>query len=235
MTQPQGKSNTPQREPQDPDQDFPVPINEEQRLATLRDLKILDTLADDRFDRLTRLAAAHFKVPVARVSFVDEDRTWFKSCIGLTVPQAPRNISICSRAIMDNQVLVATDLATDPRFWESPLVTGNPYFRFYAGAPITMPGDQRVGSVCLMDYKPHPEFTEDDTKFLADLAELAVHELQLNRHIADRDDLLEVAHADLAIARQAKARFMSIVSHELRTPLNAVLGFGQLIANQKLG
>ncbi len=223
------------RQGQPEDQGFPIPVNEHARLATLRDLAILDTPAEARFDRLTRLAVAHFEVPVARISFVDSDRTWFKSCIGLNVTQAPREISICSQTIMENQVLVSTDLAADPRFCQSPQVTGKPHFRFYAGAPITMPGGQRVGSVCLMDYQPRPDFTEQSISFLADLAELTVHELLLHRQIADRDDQLGVAQQDLAIAQQAKARFMSIVSHELRTPLNAVLGFGQMIAAQKLG
>ncbi len=235
MTRPQPTLKCPQNQPQEAAFDFPVPINEQARLAALHDVGILDTPADERFDRLTRLAVSHFKVPVARISFVDHDRTWFKSCVGLTVSQAPRQISICSQAIMENEVLVATDLAIDPRFRESPQVTGKPHFRFYAGAPITISGGQRVGSVCLMDYQPHPDFSADDVAILADLAELAAHELQLHRQVADRDERLDMAEADLLIAQQAKARFMSIVSHELRTPLNAVLGFGQLIAEQKLG
>lgn len=214
---------------------FPVPMNEPARLAALRELKILDTPSDERFDRLVRLAIEHFKMPVARITFVDEDRTWFKSCVGLTVQEAPRRISICSYAVMDDEVLISTDLANDPRFADSRQVTGKPYFRFYAGAPIILPGGLRVGSICLMDYEPHPDFSDADAAFLKDLSNITVHELELHRELAERDQSLTTAAEDLALAQQAKKRFMAMVNHELRTPLNAILGFGELISEERMG
>ncbi len=214
---------------------YPLPMNEDGRLKSLHNLKILDTLPDNRFDRIVRLASTHFKMPVSRITFVDQDRSWFKACIGLNAQQAPRAISICSHAIMHQSVLVVPDLTSDYRFHNSPQVIGKPHFRFYAGAPIILSDGFRVGSVCLMDYEPHPEFSTADQAFLADLAQIVVHELDLHRQIADRDAQLIAADQEIDIARKAKERFLSIVGHELKTPLNAILGFGQMIAERNLG
>lgn len=214
---------------------FPVPVNEDARLQALHALKILDTVADERFDRIVRLAAAHYEMPVVRITFVDKDRSWFKSRVGLNAQQAPRSMSICSHAIMDNRLLLSTDLAADPRFAASPQVIGKPHFRFYAGAPISLSSGFRVGSLCLMDYVPHPEFGEEQVGFLSDLAEIVVHELELHRQLAERDDQLLAADQELTVAKEAKERFMAIISHELRTPLNGILGLGGLIADTAEG
>ena len=214
---------------------YPLPLNESARLKALNSLEVLDTPPDDRFDRIVRLASAHFKMPVSRITFVDHDRSWFKARIGLNAKQAPRAISICSYAIMNDDVMVVPDLARDHRFESSPQVIGAPHFRFYAGAPIVLSGGFRVGSVCLMDYQPRPDFTTDDQAFLADLAHIVVHELDLHKQIADRDTLLVSADQEIDIAKKAKERFLSIVSHEFKTPLNAILGFGRMIADQALG
>ncbi len=210
---------------------FPIPLNEDARLQALDNLKILDTLPDERFDRIVRLAAAHYEMPVVRITFVDRDRSWFKSRVGLNAQQAPRCMSICSHAIMDKRLLLSTDLAADPRFAASPQVVGKPHFRFYAGAPLSLASGFRVGSLCLMDYVPHPEFGEEQAGFLIDLAEIVVHELELHRQLTERDHQLLAADEELTVAKEAKERFMAIISHELRTPLNGILGLGGIIAD----
>ena len=214
---------------------FPVPPNEAARLDALRSLNILDTEPDERFDRIARLAAAHFRMPVVRITFIDEERSWYKSCIGPKARQTPREMSICSHAIMEQRLLLSHDLAKDPRFAGRPQVRGEPYYRFYAGAPLTLAKGLRVGSLCILDYEPHPEFGAAEAGFLMDLAEVVVHELELHRQLFERDDRLRAADEELVIAKTAKERFMAIVSHELRTPLNGVLGFGELIAKQVMG
>jgi hypothetical protein len=70
-----------------------LPVNETTRLGTLRSLNILDTSAEERFDRLTRLAKRLFGVPIALISLVDADRQWFKSCQGLSATETPRDVS----------------------------------------------------------------------------------------------------------------------------------------------
>ncbi len=214
---------------------YPTPLNEFARLNALHDLRILDTPADERFDRIARLAAMHFGTPLARITFVDKDRTWYKACFGVEATESPRELAICAHTVMSNEVLVSCDLAQDPRFCESPQVTGEPHLRFYAGAPIALGDGMRVGSLCIIDVEPRVDFSSDDRKFLTDLAEIAVHELELHKQIATRDQSLQVAERQLVAAQDAKRRFLSLVSHELKTPLNHILGFGRIIAEEGLG
>lgn len=212
--------------------EMPRPIDDVERVASLRALQILDTEPDERFDRIARLAKAHFKAPVVRVSFVDDERTWFKACIGLNAKEAPRHISICSHTILNDAPLVVPDLREHPIFRSSPQVTGKPNFRFYAGAPIVLEDGFRVGSVCIMDYAPNPDFDDDDEAFLVDMSRVVVHELELHRQLAEKQQNLSSAEAEVVRAQAARRRFLSIVSHELRTPLNAVMGFNELIRHQ---
>jgi len=206
-----------------------IPVDEAERVAALHALHILDTEPEERFDRIVRILQAHFNMPVARVSFVDDERTWFKSCVGLDLKQAPRNVSICSYTILNDSPLVVHDLKRHKIFQNSPQVTGKPNFRFYAGAPIILDNGFRVGSVCLMDYVPHPEFSDKDKSFLEDVASLVVSELKLHRQIQASESELATAEAEVGRAQSARSRFLAIVSHELRTPLNSVSGFNGLI------
>nr|WP_279623873.1 GAF domain-containing protein [Aeromonas veronii] len=101
-----------------------VPDNEPLRLDALRRLAILDSPAEERFDRITRMARNMFDVPIALVSLVDENRQWFKSCCGLPVLETPQDISFCGHAILGEELFVVEDAAQDPRFSDNPLVTG---------------------------------------------------------------------------------------------------------------
>src|SRR5262245_42473258 len=109
-----------------------IPANEEVRLQALRDLKVLDTPAEERYERITRLASRVFHIPVAMISLVDRDRQWFKSKVGITVPQTPRDVSFCGHAILEDRPFVVPDSHIDPRFRDNPLVTGESNVRFYA-------------------------------------------------------------------------------------------------------
>ncbi len=153
----------------------PIPADEEQRLAALEELEILDTPAEERFDRLTRLARKLFDVPIALVSLVDSDRQWFKSKQGLDACETPRSVSFCGHAILSHDVLHVPDALEDLRFADSPLVTGEPHIRFYAGAPLVIDG-QRVGTLCLNDRRPR-ELGEDELRSLRDLADCVQDEL----------------------------------------------------------
>lgn len=152
------------------------PINEGARLDTLKSLNILDTPPEDRFDRYTRIAAALFDVPIALVSLVDNHRQWFKSSCGLTVDETPRSISVCGHVILQNEVFVVEDLSKDERFFDNPLVAEDPKLRFYAGVPLQPLSGYKLGSFCILDYKPR-EFTEKNQKDLADLASMVSDEL----------------------------------------------------------
>ena len=114
----------------------PLPPDEAMRLAALRSLNILDTPAEERFDRITRLAQRLFDVPIALVSLVDTNRQWFKSCQGLDASETPRSISFCGHAILEDGPLIIEDATKDQRFADNPLVTGPPDIRFYTGQPL---------------------------------------------------------------------------------------------------
>ncbi|HEY8383348.1 MAG TPA: PAS domain S-box protein [Microvirga sp.] len=157
----------------------PVPTNEAERLAALRDLHILDTPADTHFDAIAQIARRTFGVPIALISLVDEDRQWFKARCGLDASETPRGIAICAHAIMDDDLLVIEDLTRDARFADNPIVTGELHLRFYAGAPLVIRSGIRVGTLCLLDTAPRV-FTTEQRAALRDLADVVVAQLHLH-------------------------------------------------------
>ncbi|MDT8838742.1 sensor domain-containing diguanylate cyclase [Paraburkholderia fungorum] len=165
----------------------PIPNNEPARLATLRALRLLDTPSEERFDRLTRVARRLFKAPIALVSLIDENRQWFKSCIGLNVAETSRDISFCGHAILHDDVLVIPDARNDARFYDNPLVTGAPGIRFYAGQPLTAPNGSKLGTLCVIDTHPR-EFGSEERGLLRDLAQIVEREIAAIE-LATIDDL----------------------------------------------
>lgn len=153
------------------------------RLAALHRLDILDTPAEERFDRYTRLAAAALRVPIAAIVLVDAERQWFKSRVGLDACATPRSISFCSHAILRADALVVPDARLDERFAANPLVSGAPGVRAYAGQCVRSVDGAAVGTLCVIDTLPR-EFTEDELRLLSDLAALVQEEL--NRDLLAR-------------------------------------------------
>lgn len=145
----------------------PLPVNEAKRLEALRSLNILDTPPEERFDRITRVTAELFGVPIALISLVDEERQWFKSCIGVSEKETHRNVSICAHAILGNDIFYVSDTKSDPRFVNNPLVIDQ-NIRFYAGMPLAGPEDQMIGTLCIMDRFPR-ELSDADKQLLRDL------------------------------------------------------------------
>lgn len=154
----------------------PLPHNEKQRLKALRDLVILDTPSEERFDRISAFAAQEFGVPMAMVSLVDQDRLWRKSNFGLDERESPRDVSFCGHALVQHEPLVVHDALADPRFVDNPMVTGHPHVRFYAGAGLRLPYGQVVGTLCIMDRRPR-DFDRLDIAILCSLRDLVVEEL----------------------------------------------------------
>jgi phosphoribosyl 1,2-cyclic phosphodiesterase len=154
----------------------PMPADEEQRLAALHALGLLDTPAEERFDRLTRVTAALFDVPIALVSLIDANRQWFKSCVGTNLTESSREMSFCAHAVAERDMLIIPDALRDDRFADNPVVSGPPYVRFYAGMPIYMADGHCAGTLCVIDGRPR-DFNDDDRARLRDLAALVQQEL----------------------------------------------------------
>ncbi|PIM54309.1 histidine kinase [Roseateles chitinivorans] len=154
----------------------PIPANEAERIQALRELLILDTPPEERFDRIVEFAAEEFGVPIALISLVDDNRQWFKARFGLAVCETDRQSSFCGHAIHVSEVTVVPDATQDPRFADNPMVLGPPNIRFYAGAPLEIRPGIRVGTLCLIDRRRR---TLDDTDLaiLMSLRDVVVSEL----------------------------------------------------------
>lgn len=131
-----------------------VPENEQKRIQALIELGILDSKAEERFDRITRLTANHFGAKTCLISLVDVDRQWFKSKVGLNVCETDRDISFCGHAILQDDIMIVPDARLDERFIDNPLVTGEPQIIFYAGVPLFTTDGYKVGTLCIFDDKP---------------------------------------------------------------------------------
>lgn len=154
----------------------PLPRNESNRLQALRELLILDTPPEERFDRISAFAAKEFDVPMARVSLVDRDRLWSKSQFGMEERETPREESFCGHAIHMPDALVVHDALKDERFCDNAMVIGKPYVRFYAGSVLRLPYGQVVGTFCIMDRRPR-QFDRLDVAILGGLRDMVVEEM----------------------------------------------------------
>ncbi|MFC3095972.1 GAF domain-containing protein [Alteromonas sediminis] len=142
--------------------------NEEERLRTLQSLNLLQTLPEERFDRITHLARNLFNVPIALISLVYEDKQCFKSKVGLEASETAREVSFCAHAILQHDIFVIEDALKDDRFADNPLVTDDPQIRFYAGAPLIHPNGLPLGTLCLIDQQPRT-LSQDEKHLLTDL------------------------------------------------------------------
>lgn len=126
---------------------------ESKRLQNLHHYRILDSLAEEEFDRITELASIICEVPISLISLLDKDRQWFKSKIGLDIEQTDRNYAFCNYAILTEETFEVEDATQDSRFKNNPLVTGNPNIRFYAGHPLIDDDGCALGTLCIIDRK----------------------------------------------------------------------------------
>jgi GAF domain-containing protein len=157
----------------------PIPADEEERLKALKALNILDTVPEERFDRITKLATVLFSIPISTVTLVDSRREWYKSCQGLPVREGERAISFCGYTVLGDEPLIIPDAKEDPRFAGNPMVISSPFIRFYAGVPLKSADGKRVGAFCIKDHNPR-EFPPEKVELLTSLAVWA--ELELNAH-----------------------------------------------------
>ncbi len=182
--------------------------DESVRLAALRRLRILDTPREERFDRLTRLAARLLNVPIALVSLIDSNRQWFKSRIGMDVSETSLELSFCVHALGQKEPMIVTDARNDRRFAHNAFVTGLPGIRFYMGQPVTTPDGHPVGTLCVVDTKPRqPSAAEIQT--LKDLAELVQRELNA---VTAEEAFVQLQETQRELAAQ-KAKFEAFIEN----------------------
>jgi GAF domain-containing protein len=161
----------------------PQPIkNEAARVAALHKYAILDTEPEQAFDDLVLLASFICKTPIALISLVDEARQWFKSKVGISISETPREIAFCATAIQQPDIFVVPDTLNDERFRNNPLVVSEPNVRFYAGVPLIDEEGHALGTLCVIDRAPR-EFDSDQQAALKALSRVVLAQLEFRRNL----------------------------------------------------
>ncbi len=204
-------------------------IDEHERLAVLLSLELMDTPAEERFDRLCRLAQDILEGPISYVTLIDDDRQWFKSSCGIEgISEIPRSSSICDTTLKQSSPLLLLDTTQDPAFRENPHVTGAPFIRFYLGYPLKVRG-HNVGTLCTMDFQPHQEVSEKQLAHMDALARIAETELLLKDTLETQGQLLK-HRAELEekneFVRRVLGRYVTdeVAAHVLAAPEELHLG-----------
>ncbi|RZJ69242.1 MAG: sensor histidine kinase [Flavobacterium sp.] len=192
-----------------------IPANDVERLIKLRAYDILDTPEEDTFNKIAILAAQIFNTPIAQVTFVDEERVFFKSNISpLAATEISRNDSFCSIAILNNDVTLFKNILEVPELQSNPFVTMENGVRFYAGAPLKTTEGLHLGTVCVLDVEPK-EVTEQQLKMLETLSAIAMDELELR--LATRK------------AMRTQTDMMNRIVHDLKNPNTTISLSAELI------
>lgn len=203
--------------PEHPHDSVASPLLDPDRLAALAGYAILDTAAEQAFDDLAELAALACDTPVALISFVTNDRQWFKARVNFPQCETDLDRSVCKLALVEPDVFVISDLSADPRTAANPLVTGDPHIRFYAGVPLTTESGQTLGSLCVIDTVPRPEgLAEHQKEHLRRCARQVMRLLDMRRAVASRDEAL--ALQDIELRRE---RRLSVLAEASASLINA--------------
>ncbi|TPG42570.1 EAL domain-containing protein [Sphingomonas koreensis] len=209
--------------------DTPEAAND--RRAAIREYCILDTVPEPNFDDIAKLAATIFETAAAAISFIDDDRQWFKSVVGLGMHETPISHSFCAHTILQDDVMVVEDATSDPRFVDNMLVTGEPHLRFYAGMPIRAADGTAVAALCVIDPVARLHgITDVQRTTLKVLAAQVETQLELRRAIIRRDE-----HADEQ--RRLSSAFRFLAEHDTLTglPNRSVFNERLLAATQARG
>ncbi|MBU3665966.1 MAG: PAS domain S-box protein [Chthoniobacterales bacterium] len=178
----------------------PLPSDELARQRALQDLHLLDTPAEQEFDDITLLASFICETPIALISLVDKDRQWFKSRVGLDIPETPRDIALCAHAILGDEIFEVVDAAADERFKDNPVVTGDLHLRFYAGVPLKTLDNHNVGTLCVIDRKPR-QLTDAQRAALKALGRQIMRLVELRKSTRLQDELRRKLSAETALTR----------------------------------
>ncbi|MDO7173541.1 sensor histidine kinase [Mariniflexile sp. AS56] len=203
----------------------PLPENEVKRLEALNSYHILDTFPEEEYDNITKIASEICDTPMALVSLVDTERQWFKSHHGLGATETHRDYAFCAHTILEpDNLFIVSDATKDERFFDNPLITGDPHVAFYAGAPLNTSDGFSLGTLCVVDTKPREPLTEGQKSSLKALANQVMVLLELRR----KNMKLEHANNEISRLNDQLSHFAYRLTHDLKTPIrgiNALVAF----------
>ncbi|SCA56138.1 putative Two-component hybrid protein, sensory box hisitidine kinase/adenylate cyclase [Candidatus Terasakiella magnetica] len=181
---------------------YPVPENEAKRNEAVRAYRVMDSPPEIFFDEIGNLAAQICECPVSYVSFIEDDRFWFKSKYGLPddFEGCPREIAFCSITVCGSELILSPDLTQDDRFKDFHFVVNDPHFKFYCAMPLVTPDGYSIGTICVMDFEPR-ELTFKQTDAVRRLALQLTTQLEHRRRLLEIDESmreLDEAHSQLA-------------------------------------
>lgn len=207
-----------------------IPVNEKDRLQELHSFSVMDTLSEEEYDNLTAIASAICDTSISLVSLIDDSRQWFKSHHGLDATETPKEYAFCGHAINDpGNMLIVSDSRKDERFFDNPLVQGDPHVIFYAGVPLVSKAGLPLGTLCVIDKEPKT-LTQNQIASLKALANQVMKLLELRKS----NMLLEEKEKRLNQKNKELERFAFIAAHDLKSPINNLESFSNLV-NQVCG
>lgn len=196
--------------------------DEEGRLKELHSYQVLDSLDEEEFDNLTRLASEIAGAPIAMVNLIDEDRQWSKSVVGIPkqLREVPREQSVCQFTIRDDGVTEITDLAKDERTAELEHIREEDGLRYYLGIPLLTKNNYAIGTLCVLDFETRK------------LSELQIHQLKIIAKEVMTHLELRKKNKELERLNDYKLSLMKMLSHDMRSPLNGIIGLTSMLREQ---
>jgi len=205
-----------------------TPENESRRLKALKEYSILDTLPEEEYDDITKLASRICETSISTISLIDEKRQWFKSKVGLNVRETSRNDSFCAHAIIEpDKIFTVKDSRLDSRFSDNPLVVGEPHVIFYTGVPLVSPEGLPLGTLCVIDDKPK-ELNDEQLVALQALSNQVVSLFELRKSKM----LLEKFSKDLETRNVELEKFAHVAAHDIKSPLNNISSLTEILISQ---
>lgn len=210
---------------------LPTQTNEARRIQELYKYQILDSGPEHAFDEIAKVASLCCGTEMAAITFIDKDRQWLKSKVGIAASETPRDVSFCTHAIEHPQIMVVPDARADSRFANNPMVTSEPRICFYAGAPLETEAGARIGTLCVMDTHIK-NLNKYQIEILEILSRHVIHLLDFRYQVNSLSNMAremnQIRNKAVDLAR-LKSEFLSNISHELRTPLAGVMGLVEVL------
>jgi len=205
-----------------------IPKDELQRLSALRAFSILDTLAEQEYDDITYLASQICGTPISLISLVDDRRQWFKSHHGIEATETPKELAFCAHAINDkNNLFIIPDSRKDERFYDNPLVTGDPHVIFYAGIPLKTKDGFALGTLCVIDNQPN-SLDEFQIRALKALSNQIIALLELRKKTHESEFRAKEMEAQNVVLK----KFAGTAAHDIKSPLATIVMVADLFSHQ---